>query len=145
MAGEEAIFAPTLPLESLRMVISHAVTSFEGGKQKDYTPTSADRSQIIAFDISRAYFNAVTPDDEPTYVELPPEFGAKSGTCALLRRHMYGTRRAADGWQSEYSSALREMGYEQGSASACVSDTGPNPLYSPSTATTSRRLARHPP
>ena len=33
---------------------------------------------------------------------------------------MYGTRQAADGWQSECSSALREMGFDQGSASACV-------------------------
>ena len=33
---------------------------------------------------------------------------------------MYGTRRAADGWQSEYSSALVAMGFVQGSASACV-------------------------
>ena len=33
---------------------------------------------------------------------------------------MYGTRRAADGWQSEYSSTLRELGFLQGAASACV-------------------------
>jgi hypothetical protein len=38
--------------------------------------------------------------------------------CALLRRHMYGTRPAADGWQEEYSSTLvREMGFVQGTAS----------------------------
>ena len=33
---------------------------------------------------------------------------------------MYGTQRAADGWQSEYSSALIGMGFTQGTASACV-------------------------
>ena len=33
---------------------------------------------------------------------------------------MYGTRRAADGWQSEYSATLRDIGFEQGSASARV-------------------------
>ena len=120
MAGGEAIFAPTPPLESLRMVLSHAVTSFAGEPAKVFDARSPERSQVIAIDISRAYFNAVTPEDEPTYVELPLEFGAKPGTCALLRRHMYGTRRAADGWQSEYSSALRDMGFSQGSASACV-------------------------
>ena len=120
MAGEEAIFAPTPPLESLRIVLSHAVTSFAGEPAKVFDPESPERSQVIALDISKAYFNAVTPEDEPTYVELPPEFGAKPGTCALLRRHMYGTRRAADGWQSEYLSALRDTGFSQGSASACV-------------------------
>ena len=120
MAGEEAIFAPTPPLESLRMVLSHAVTSFAGEPAKAFDQESPERSQVIALDISRAHFNAVTSEEEPTYVELPPEFGAKPGTCALLRRHMYGTRRAADGWQIESSSALRDMGFSQGSASACV-------------------------
>ena len=33
---------------------------------------------------------------------------------------MYGTRRAADGWQSEYSGALIELGFSQGTSSACV-------------------------
>ena len=40
--------------------------------------------------------------------------------CGLLRRHMYGTRRAAEGWQDEYSSTLGELGFIQGVASACV-------------------------
>ena len=35
-------------------------------------------------------------EDEPTYVELPPEPGAPAGTYALLKRHMYGTQLAAD-------------------------------------------------
>ena len=75
---------------------------------------------MLLIDILRAYFNAVTSEEEPTYVELPPESGAPPGTCALLRRHMYGTRRAAEGWQSECSATLRELGFAQGSASACV-------------------------
>ena len=71
-------------------------------------------------DISRAYFNAKTSEDEPIYVELPVEAGAPPGTCALLKRHMYGTRRAAEGWQDEYSTRLVEAGFVQGMASACV-------------------------
>ena len=31
-AGQDAIFAPTPPLESLRMILSMATTKFEGGK-----------------------------------------------------------------------------------------------------------------
>ena len=50
-------------------------------------------------DISRAYFNAKTSDDDPIYVDLPSEAEAPEGMWALLKRHMYGTRRAADGWQ----------------------------------------------
>ena len=34
--------------------------------------------------------------------------------------HTYGTRRAADGWHSEYSEALEEMGFIRGQSSACV-------------------------
>ena len=33
---------------------------------------------------------------------------------------MYGTRAAAKGWQSEYTSTLKRLGFRQGSASACV-------------------------
>ena len=33
---------------------------------------------------------------------------------------MYGTQRAAEGWQDECSSALVEAGFVQGRASACV-------------------------
>jgi hypothetical protein len=45
-------------------------------------------------------------EDDPVYVELPPEIDAPPGMCALLKRHMYRTRRAAEGWQSEYSGSL---------------------------------------
>ena len=34
LPGEEAVFAPTPPLETLRMVLSHAVTDFEGEAKK---------------------------------------------------------------------------------------------------------------
>ena len=40
--------------------------------------------------------------------------------CGLLKRHMYGTKRAAEGWQEEYSQAMADMGFEQGCASACL-------------------------
>ena len=76
--------------------------------------------QLLLNYISRAYFNAKTDDVHPIYSELPPEAGALPGCCALLRRHMYGTQRAAEGWQDEYSSALIIMGCIQGSASACL-------------------------
>ena len=62
-----------------------------------------------------------TTDENPVYVELPPEdpdFG--TGLCGKLNVHMYGTRRAADGWHCEYSDALQSLGFEPGQASACV-------------------------
>ena len=58
LKGEEAIFAPTPPLESLRMVLSHATTSFPGEPAKDWEPESPNRQMVFFMDISRAYFNA---------------------------------------------------------------------------------------
>ncbi len=120
MAGEDSIFALTPPLESLRLVLSYATTDFPDAPKKGPDPRSLHRTQVLAIDISRAYFNAVAPEDEPTLVEFPPEVGAPPGMCGLLERHMYGTRRAADGWQSESSGTLRGFGFVQGSASASI-------------------------
>ena len=38
----------------------------------------------------------------------------------LLKKHMHGTRAAADGWQQEYSGFLRSIGFQQGEASPCA-------------------------
>ena len=38
----------------------------------------------------------------------------------MLQQHMHGTCRAADGWQSECSGSLIDMGFTQGTSSACV-------------------------
>ena len=83
-------------------------------------PESEDRAQILLIDISRAYFNARTNPDDPIYVQLPTEAGYGPEQRGLLRRHMCGTRRAAEGWQDEYSATLVAEGFLQGKASACV-------------------------
>ena len=103
------------------MVLSMATTKFEGGKglQLCWDPTSENRTQLLIIDISRAYFNAKT-EESPTYVELPNEMGVDPGMCGLLRRHMYGTRRAAEGWRDEYSTRMIDAGFIQGIASPCV-------------------------
>ena len=120
--GEEAIFAPTPPLESLRTIISLAATNVEGRAPHVRDPKSERRTQISAIDISRAYFNASMEDGaEPTYVMLPPEHPDHAlGRCGLLLKHMYGTRAAADGWQQEYSGYMRSIGFVQGEASPCI-------------------------
>ena len=70
--------------------------------------------QLSFVDISRAHPNACVDPDEPTLVQLPPEAGPPPGTCGRLRRHMYGTQKAAKWWQEEYSCTLRELGFTQG-------------------------------
>ena len=81
LKGEEAIFAPTPPLESLRMVLSHATTRLPNEPEKVWDSESPDRQMIYFMDISRAYFNAKVDEADPVYVELPPELGAAPGTC----------------------------------------------------------------
>ena len=118
--GQDSVFAPPPPLAALGTVLSLAVSQIDGEKQKSWEAESEQRMQLSFIDISRAYFNAKTDPDDPTYVQLPSELGLPPNKCGLLRRHMYGTQKAADGWQSEYSGTLIRMGFRQGTASACV-------------------------
>ena len=101
--GENPIFAPTPPLESLRTVVSLAATDVAGQPKHDRSPKSPHRTQLSFIDISRAYFCAATDPDDPTYVELPAEDPDHGAMVGRLLKHMYGTRKAADGWHSEYS------------------------------------------
>ena len=48
MAGEDSIFAPTPPLEWLRMVLSDATTDFPGEPKKIHDPRSPHRIQGLA-------------------------------------------------------------------------------------------------
>ena len=72
-AGEEAIFAPTPPLEALRSIISMAATDLPGRPVHIRDPKSGRRTQLSAIDSSRSCFNASTDGSNPTYVMLPPE------------------------------------------------------------------------
>ncbi len=120
-AGENPIFAPTPPLESLRTIISLAATDVKGARPHVRDSRSEHRTQVSFIDISRAYFCAATDPDDPTYVELLPEDKDCGVKVGLLKKHMYGTRKAAKGWHSEYAGRLvEEMGFSCGDASACV-------------------------
>ena len=90
-------FSPAPPFDALRTVIGMAVTK-RGSHKPNLDPLSPHRSQIISIDLERAYFNAVIDErDPPTFVSLPKEDEDQGTMCALLVRHMYGTRMAADG------------------------------------------------
>ena len=130
-AWESSIFSPTPPLEALRSIIALAATDLEGRREHVRDGGAEDRTQISIIDIRRAYFNARTNDDDPTYVELPNEDADKfRGLCGKLLVHMYGTRKAAKGWHTEFSEHMAEsMGFVEGLTSACVrrhSNDGPS-------------------
>ena len=63
--GEDPIFAPTPPLESLRTVLSFAATDVEGLPKHVRDPSSEERTQVSFVDISRAYFCAATDPEGP--------------------------------------------------------------------------------
>ena len=110
---ENPMFAPTPPLESLRTVVSLAATNARGMPPHVRDPTSSRRTQLSFIDISRAYFCAATDPDNPTYVELPAEDPDHGTMVGRLLKHMYGTRKAADGWHSEYAGRLvQDLGFE---------------------------------
>ena len=97
-----------------------AATDLPGRPKHIRDASSERRTQISAVDISRAYFNASTDESNPTYVMLPPEDPEHGEKCGLLRKHMYGTRAAADGWQQEYSGFLKGIDFVQGQACPCL-------------------------
>ena len=110
----DTFFAPMPPLEAIRTVLSLAMTTV-GNHVPNHDLESRDRTQLSFVDVSRAYFNARTDPSEPCYVQLPQEDPDHTNMCGYLLRHMYGTRRAADGWQEEYSTMLvQELGFTQG-------------------------------
>ena len=80
--GCESVFAPTPPLEALRTVLSLACTKLTGEHWKQWGPNDENRMQISLIDISRAYFNAKTSEDSPTYVQLPKEHLQSDRGCA---------------------------------------------------------------
>ena len=73
--------------------------------------------QLVFIDVRRAYFYA---DSKRTvYVDLPPE-DHEEGMCGKLVKSMYGTRDAAQNWELEYSTCMRDLGFNRGQASPCV-------------------------
>ena len=100
--GENPIFAPTPPLESLRIVISLAATDVPGRRPHCRDPTSEDRTQISFINICRAYFCAETNPNDPTYVELPSEDPDHGSMVGLLLK-TDGTASMQDAWRSSGS------------------------------------------
>ena len=78
-AAEEA-------LEALRTILSMATTDLPGKPAHIRDGRSERRTQISAVDISRAYFNAATDDDKPTYVMLPKEDPDHAGHVRIVEK-----------------------------------------------------------
>ena len=95
MAKREDLFAATLPLEAIRLLLSFAVTEgvgYQKGKE-------LEGMKLDFIDVRRAYFQAKAR--RSVYVKLPEE-DATPGYVGKLLKSMYGTRDAAQNWEAEY-------------------------------------------
>ncbi len=99
---QDVLFAATAPYEAIQLLLSIAATN----EETTHKGCVGERQLHISMvDVKRAYFNAVVPEDTPIFVELSPEDPEHGRLCGRLRRHLYGTRGAAAGWEDEYSSS----------------------------------------
>ena len=109
---EELIFASSLPIECLKLLISIWVTR---------KVSRAGKPLKLRFkDVKRAHWQA--PATRRLFVELPPEDGGGPGAqqCGLMRMSMYGTQDAAGNWERSYTDNLEKGGYEQGMAMPAI-------------------------
>ena len=107
------LFAATPPLEAKKILLSMAMTEGIGFRRGQ-----ENQGMLLDFiDVRRAYFYA---DSKRTvYVDLPPE-DQEEGMCGKLVKSMYGTRDAAQNWELEYSTFMKDLGFSRGRASPCV-------------------------
>ena len=70
-------------------------------------------------DVRNAHLNGVMDDQEWVFVELPPEFHAY-GRFAVIRRWLYGMRKAAISWEKNYAEMLAAVGVQ--GKSCCADD-----------------------
>ena len=106
--ADPELFAPTPPLEGVKMVISMAAST-----------GNADTVLLIV-DVRRAYFYARA--QRRLFVELPPEDyqPGDESTCGLLKASLYGTRDAAANWELELGGFLSSIGLKKGKGSPCL-------------------------
>ena len=106
---EESIFAPTPPVESLRILLNIAAAH-----RNDDRPY-----KIMVTDIKRAHFYAKAL--RRVFIQLPPE-DPRSGDpslCGELLQSMYGAQDAAANWEAAYSDTFSRMSVQKGVASPC--------------------------
>ena len=109
--GVEPICSATLPLETLRILLSVAC-------QEDVFRVE-DPFLISIADVCRAHFYADAVRD--VYVRLldkDPK-AKQPGVCEKLRKTMYGSLDAAQRWGEHYAQVLENGGFSRGVASPC--------------------------
>ena len=100
------------PLEAIKALLSLACS--QCGRTR--------KIRKLAFiDIKKAYFHA--PAQRLVYVQLPNEAFSSDQVnkfCGRLNFSLYGTRDAAQNWETEYTRVLLDLGFAQGKSSPCI-------------------------
>ena len=100
---DDALYASTPPLESLRAIISRAATTTSNGQERE----------VMINDVSRADFYAEAT--RCMYIELPRDDPLYDPSMlGRLRLCLYGTRDAALNRQQTLSDHLGEAGFKRG-------------------------------
>ena len=106
----QGTFAATPPLEGLRYLFHWTVTKHRWkGRVKEM--------KILVMDVSRAHFHP--PSVRELYITLPEE-DASPGMVGRLLRTLYGTRDAANQWDSFFNKEISELGYKVGESNPCL-------------------------
>ena len=103
------VFSAMPPVESLKALVSHVMTS---------EWINVDEFWFLqCVDVSRAHFYGVCERD--VYVE-PLAVLHRPGLVAKLNKTMYGTQDASNAWQKLWSEHLRNNGFELGASNPAL-------------------------
>jgi hypothetical protein len=100
------------PLEAKKMLFRN-VAGIRGWRKR----RGEAEVKLMFIDVRKAHLNGICEEEE--WVELPEEFW-EWGRFARLRRWLYGMRKAAAGWEEDYSSRLERCGFRTGKAAPTV-------------------------
>jgi Reverse transcriptase (RNA-dependent DNA polymerase) len=102
-ATVDAVFAPVVKLESLRLIMS--IAAIKG-------------LHVHQMDVSTAFLNGEVDTD--IYVRQPPGFGDGSGRVCKLKKSLYGTRTAPRIWYEVLHEFLVSCGFTRSLRDYCV-------------------------
>ena len=98
-------WAPTLSYSMLRLIL---VWGLENG-----FPTHH-------LDVKTAFLIPTLPAEERVFMRLPRNTGSVQGKALLLLKSIYGLRQASRLWSEEFTSTLKDLGFEKVPGNPCL-------------------------
>ena len=73
---------------------------------------------LCHFDAEQAFVQSSLEED--VFMRLPPGCGEMSGKIVRLNRSLYGLKQASKSWHNHLLTHMKNFGFEQSPADACV-------------------------